>query len=100
MDRIIEITQMNEQVRKRHKEMLKSLLEIGYGEMMSLASELWADSSKKVGIAGGEFVVGPCKSATVPCGCNDTPHCNWCAGSGWLTRHVKNIKDCREIEAI
>lgn len=67
---------------------------IGYGNMMSLARDLWREMlEKKFGLGGGEFAVGPCVVGTVPCGC-DRPHeCDWCCGCGWLTKHVKRVKD-------
>ena len=67
---------------------------IGYGYAMRRISEMWKE---KLAINndpdGGHFVVGPCESMTTACGC-EVPHaCDWCCGSGWLTRHVKTIKD-------
>jgi hypothetical protein len=74
-----------------YKGALRDICEaIGYGRSMSLISEWWG---LKLGGNGGEFVVGTCKALTVPCGCDDQPHCDWCCGCGWLTKHVKSIKD-------
>jgi hypothetical protein len=42
---------------------------------------------------GSEFVVGPCKAEVVACGCDDPVDCEWCAGTGWLTKKVKKMKD-------
>lgn len=68
--------------------------EFGYGAMMYSASELWGKMlNEKWKISGGEFVVGPCKSAIVECGCKRQSKCEWCCGTGWLTKHVKKLKD-------
>ena len=69
---------------------------IGFGNMMHLASEIWGIENHIEGISGGEFVVGPCKVFTVPCGCGVSKDCDWCAASGWLTPHVKEIQDQKE----
>lgn len=62
--------------------------EVGYGFLMQAASIQWAEKDDI-----GAFVVGPCKSQVVECGCELPHECDWCAGSGWLTRHVKEVKD-------
>lgn len=66
--------------------------QIGYGRVMQLSSQMWQEKDPI-----GSFVVGTCKISTVPCGCNDGSkpfeHCDWCCGCGWLTEHVKQIKD-------
>ena len=65
---------------------------IGYGRMMQLAEQEWRKALKEQGWPeGGEFVSGPCKSQTVPCGCGTG--CDWCEGSRWLTKKVKALKD-------
>lgn len=65
---------------------------IGYGRMMQLAEQEWRKSLEEQGWpVGGEFVSGPCKSMTVPCGCRGG--CDWCEGSQWLTKKVKALKD-------
>jgi hypothetical protein len=68
--------------------------QIGYGHMMRLAQSLWRETlQKEWDLAGGEFIVGPCVSMTVPCVCvdsGDLPHeCDYCCGSRWLTKGVK-----------
>ena len=63
---------------------------VGYGKMMLLASQLWRERLEPVGGSGGEFVVGPCRAATVACGCQSG--CDWCGGAGWLTHHVADVK--------
>jgi len=76
---------------------IKSVCEnYGYGNVMSTASILW---QKKLGRnAGSAYSVGPCIASLVPCGCKDDfkTKCNWCAGTGKLTKHVKSIKDSME----
>lgn len=64
---------------------------IGYGRLMQLAEICWRERLKEQGFEGGEFRSGPCASLTVPCGCGSS--CDWCEGCGWLTPHVKAIKD-------
>lgn len=68
--------------------------QIGYGNMMHLASKIWKNMLKdKWNIEGGEFIVGPCASMVVPCECDVRSNCEWCCGCGWVTKHVKNMKD-------
>jgi hypothetical protein len=68
---------------------------IGYGNMMNLARDLWRELLARInpGTEGGEFAVGPCVGSTVPCGCEVRHECDWCEGCGWLTEHVKQVKD-------
>jgi hypothetical protein len=63
---------------------------IGYGNMMHIAEKLWRERLEKDGMGGGEFKIGCCASNTVPCGCRTG--CDWCCGSGWLTRKCKTEK--------
>jgi hypothetical protein len=81
-----------------YKEQVRILgAEIGYGNMMELARECWNEKTlAQYGTTSVAFVVGPCGSATVPCGCEksyEDDHCDWCCGSGWLTKRVKQAKD-------
>jgi len=72
---------------------------IGYGNTMDLAQKAWRESlESEYGFSGGEFTIGPCVSMTVPCGCAKPHKCDWCCGSGWLTKHVKKIKNKKECE--
>ena len=65
---------------------------IGYGRLMQLAQHEWRKSLEERGnTTGAEGVCGPCKAATVPCGCKGG--CDWCEGAGWLTIKVKAVKD-------
>ena len=70
---------------------------IGFGNMMSLASEAWQTEleSSKSGSDIAAFVVGPCKAFVVPCGCGGSKDCDWCCATGWLTKKVKEIKDAK-----
>lgn len=56
---------------------------IGYGRVMQLAELLW---SKKV--PGGAHSVGPCLRSLVPCLCDYPVICDWCEGSGRVTKRV------------
>jgi len=69
---------------------------IGYGNMMNLASKLWGKILEEKGCKGGEFIVGPCKAQVVACGCKSPASCDWCCGTNWLTRKVKNIKELKK----
>jgi len=63
--------------------------QIGYGRIMQLCHEIWSEKD----MFGGALVTGPCAALTVPCGCEVQHQCDWCCGSGWLTEHVKHVKD-------
>lgn len=66
---------------------------IGYGRIMQLCEKLWHESLVKKGYStGGEHTTGPAATFMVPCGCKDGM-CDWCCGSGRLTKHVKELKD-------
>lgn len=68
--------------------------ENGYGFTMQETVRLWR---LKIGnddhLKGSNFVIGCCEQLTISCGCENEPDCHWCCGCGWLTRHVKAIKD-------
>jgi hypothetical protein len=67
--------------------------QMGFGRIMQLAQEGWKESLEQSGYpSGGEFAFGPCVSMTVPCGCEDPVECEWCCGSGHLTKRVKLAK--------
>jgi hypothetical protein len=66
--------------------------EIGFGHVMHLAQQAWRASLVSCGYPpGGELTVGPCRTLTVPCGCEGA--CDWCGGCGWLTRRGKQAKE-------
>lgn len=74
--------------------------QFGYGLLMHEAQNLWRESLIENDFpSGGEFAVGPCVALTVPCGCEHPHECDWCCGCGWLTKHVKEIKDGHENHA-
>jgi hypothetical protein len=62
---------------------------IGWGNVMYLAEQCWREH----GPAGSEHTCGPCAALLVPCPCryereDGRPACDWCCGSGRLTRRV------------
>ncbi len=62
---------------------------IGYGRMMQLGEKLWRESLGD--LAGGEHSVGPCVALLVSCphpGVEMAGHCDWCCGSGRITKRV------------
>lgn len=67
---------------------------IGYGRLMRLAQQCWREIAIAKGYSGTEFTCGPCAGLTVECGCSSG--CDWCGGSQWLTRKVKQLKDKEE----
>jgi len=68
--------------------------QIGYGRIMHLCEELWRESLLQKDLPpGGEFTIGPCAAAMVPCGCETPAYCDWCCGTRKLTKHVKIVKD-------
>lgn len=74
---------------KQQQTILKPICEtFGYGAVMTVVSELWQEKNE-----AGAFVVGPCKGMVVSCGCEKPHKCDWCCGTGWLTKHVKVVKD-------
>lgn len=81
--------------RKSENQLVRNLGEqIGYGNMMYLARDNWVESLTEKGYQeGGAFAVGPCLALTVPCDCNRGVGCDWCKGSGWITKKVKELKD-------
>lgn len=76
---------------------------IGYGRTMQLAEQLWRKKLAMSGLEGGEHTTGPCATFMVPCphpplGRDVNGHCDWCCGSGRITKRVfKAI--CDEADA-
>ena len=67
--------------------------QIGFGYMMRYVQEEWRESMIKKGYnPGGEFIVGPCVITTEPCPDCEPMGCEWCCGTGWLTKHVAELK--------
>ena len=61
---------------------------IGYGRIMQLCVSIWNYKQP-----GGALTIGPCISQMVPCphpdsGRDMNGHCDWCCGSGLVTRKV------------
>lgn len=61
---------------------------IGYGRIMQLAEQIW--NEKQPGAAHSQ---GPCVTFLVPCphpenGRDANGHCDWCCGSGRVTKKV------------
>ena len=70
---------------------VKELCEqIGYGFVMESASRQWLKKDPAA------FLVGPCESETRKCECRKPNECDWCCGTGWLTKKVKELKDSME----
>lgn len=87
-----DVAKISEGISQNHLQYLIPICEhFGYGATMSEAAKAW---QKKDPV--GAFVVGPCKIMTVPCGCKSPYKCDWCCGSGWLTKHVKAVKDAQK----
>lgn len=66
---------------------------IGYGRLMQLAQQAWRKKAKETGLDRSEFSIGPCATFTVKCphpenGKDKDGHCDWCCGSGWVTKRV------------
>ena len=66
---------------------------IGYGRMMQLAEQIW--NEKQLGAAHS---TGPCTSMLVRCphpenGRDANGHCDWCCGSGRVTKKVRAAMD-------
>jgi hypothetical protein len=67
---------------------------IGFGRMMQLGEKLWRESLGD--LRGGEFSIGPSVAVLVPCPHPDkTEHCDWCCGSGRVTKRVLAAMDRR-----
>lgn len=85
-----------DRLRQTEKARVRSLgSAIGYGRLMQLAEEIWDGIRPGVGEA---YSVGCCTCFLVECPHEvdeDNPHCDWCCGSGRVTKRV-----AQEIEAI
>lgn len=70
---------------------------IGYGNLMHITERMWRESLEPVGLAGGEFAVGPCVRALVPCECTFQTGrldlCDWCCGTGRITQRVSDAQN-------
>lgn len=63
---------------------------IGYGRTMQLCEQLWREKLAPQGHEGGEHSVGCCAVFLVPCPCvtREGGSCDWCCGSGRVTKKV------------
>lgn len=64
---------------------------IGYGRLMSLASEMWRETLSEQGMQGSEFTVGPCEIFMVKCGHlvkDRNGHCDLCCGAGLISKGI------------
>lgn len=71
-------------------------LDIGFGNMMSLASQCWEEVNAEKGMpAGSAHSVGPCRIYNATCRCRETHrhNCDWCCGCGWVTPKVRALQD-------
>ena len=67
---------------------------MGYGRIMQLGQQLWREQLAKIGHAGGEFSTGPCVSMMVACPCTKKNNggCDWCGGTGLVTKRVRKAQ--------
>lgn len=85
-------------MRKAEVDAVRQLGEqIGYGNLMSTASEVWASKARANKTDGSNFVVGPCAAMVEICPHEFDPteqyldkngHCDWCCNAGWVTKRV------------
>lgn len=65
---------------------------LGYGFVMHEASRSWR---MKPDFPGVGMMVGPHEGCTVECEHwgfdTDKDHCEWCCGSGWVTKYVADL---------
>ena len=82
---------------RQYEEALTRLCESeGYGNVMATASRLWAAKCDAEKMPRVNFRYGPCEMFTMPCThplLDETGHCPFCCGSGWLTKRVAEILD-------
>lgn len=79
------------QYNSRYEALRALTKEMGYGAAVITIQMWWEEQD-----GGYAQVLGPQKELTVACGCDRPLSCKWCAGSGWLTEHVKDLKDQTE----
>lgn len=100
---IVEATLQNlsENRANRRVEVLALGESVGFGQLMRLAEEIWGEREIARGTPGGQHTVGPCAALLVPCICQDRRdsfHCDWCCGSGRVTKRVHAISKGMESE--
>lgn len=57
---------------------------IGYGRVMQLCEQIWTSKDPV-----GAHSRGPCVGLLVPCACRSRTRCDWCEGSGRVTKRVR-----------
>lgn len=72
---------------------LDACKKIGYRRVLQLVSESWQEIGQKNNEPSMGNVIGPHVGMVVDCGCAPEARCDWCCGSGWLTKHVKVLKE-------
>lgn len=67
---------------------------IGYGALMHAVQLEWRKVNVSNQMEGSEFLYGPCVAFSVVCGCRleSKNSCDWCCGSGWLTKRVREAQ--------
>ena len=66
---------------------------IGYGRIMQLSEQLWRVALEAEDCAGGEHSAGPAAAFLVPCGCVGADIlCDWCCGTGRVTKRVRQAQ--------
>jgi hypothetical protein len=88
----------NAPLRKAEMDAVRQLGDaIGYGSLMTTASEVWASKARVNKTDGSNFTVGPCAAMVEVCPHEFDPsekyldengHCDWCCGAGWVTKRV------------
>lgn len=65
----------------------------GYGRVMQIANQEWQRKLVKCGHkdGGGAHSVGCCEAFLVKC-CDSPTNCDWCCGSGKITKKVAEVK--------
>jgi hypothetical protein len=84
---------------------------IGFGRLMQLGQQLWAEHLANCGYpTGGEFTVGPCAAELVDCQCvgrtarteaeldngGGFRGCDWCCCTRRVTKHVREMQEKSE----
>ncbi len=65
----------------------------GFGAIMQATNAAWNHQALELRRPGEERTIGPAAATTVLCECPEPGKCEWCCGSGWLTKHVKSLKE-------
>ena len=71
-----------EAVKQAELEILKQCETLGHGHVIEIATKAWLEHNKE---ANDDLMIKPCN-------CNSDSNCEWCAGTGWLTKKVSQLK--------